>query len=311
MQSDSSNSRSPFSDSSSFCLSTACTDSADLNPPYSSKPTYLSREPYPSPHAYAPLEPDKSVYSFAWSSSSDCLEADNAIETYDDMSTSQKIPGNARKPVVRTEKRCDVPDLPRPVFWSSVANKKAFQDYVDAKQLLPHDRTVLPPAKAVSAKTVSAKAVSAKAAPAQAAPAKAALASKIKRPIDTAHQSEAVGKAYTNMKGIVKANTDDSKVRETDRSVEAWILDHFRNTELPAPFVQELLTDPQLTQAPNPDPQTPSALMLWAKSPDKDRMKDNFVHLPDLSSEAETCRWLTHYGRNIGKFYLALNRLHS
>ncbi|KJA14394.1 hypothetical protein HYPSUDRAFT_208744 [Hypholoma sublateritium FD-334 SS-4] len=201
----------------------------------------------------------------------------------------------------------------------------------EEKQLLPHDRTIPPLARAESAKAGSSKARSAKAestkagpakagsskakaaptkakaAPAKAAPTKAVSAKpvlakskhvvSIKAAINTHYKSEAVRKAYTNMKVIIKANTNERKVRPDGWPVESWILDHFRNTVLPQPFVQELLTDPEPTTAKE------GALMLWGKSPDEDRRKDNFLNLPDTNSEVETARWLTHYACNIAKLF--------
>ena len=92
---------------SSFYLPTADTD-----------PTDISAEPFPSLNIDIPLKPDKSCYSFVWSLSPDsCLETDDAIETLEDLSGSQKIPKNNNKlPMpVRTEKRCEIPNLPLPV----------------------------------------------------------------------------------------------------------------------------------------------------------------------------------------------------
>ena len=315
--SNSSASLSTFSNS-SFCLSTACTDSPLTDPNHFSKPARSSGggEPHCLPRNLQ--EPDKSVYSFAWSLSySDHLEADAAIDRSNDMSDSQQLQENIPKPLPgRSEKRFQVPNLPPPIFWSTVANPDIFSDYIDAKQLLPHDRTIPPPAKpgpgsanprpgSVKLATDPVKPNSAKPASVKlssAKPASVKPATNVKPSIIAQYHSEAVGKPLTNMKAIVKANTDDRKVRKDIRPTDSWIHDHFRNPVLPAPFHPELLTDP--------DPSTdPGADKLWQKSP-LGRTEDNFVGLPNILCEKETSRWLLHYARNIGKLSLTVSQLH-
>ena len=305
--SNSSASPSTFSDT-SFCLSTACTDSAltDSNH-FSAKPNRPSCEPYRSPRNLQ--EFDKSIYSFTWSLSySQHLEVDAAIESYS-MTDSQQLQDNNPKPFqARSEKRFQIPNLPQPIFWSTVANPDVFADYIEAKQLMPHDRTVPPPVKPIASSAKSAPS-SAKLAPnpaqttsATPSSAKHASVKLVKPAINTHYISEAVGKPLTNMRTIVQANTDDRMVRRHMRSTDSWILDHFRNAVLPAPFHSERLTDPD----PNNDP---GATKLWLKS-QVNRLEDNFVDLPDISSEGETIEWLMHYARNIGKLSLKVNKLY-
>lgn len=266
--SDSTTSRSSCSDSSSFCLSTAYTDFIDQTD--FSKPTRFSGEPIPgiAVHTDKRLEPDKTIYSFAWSSiSSDHFELEGPIRSFHPMASTQQVPGNNAALQGETEDRCEVPSLPRPVFWSAVSNPKTFKDYIQTKQLIPPDRTILP-ATGTTART---------------------------------HQSEAIGMPYANMKTIVKANTSSARVSRDDRPTDTWINDHFRDSRLPAPFIQDRLTERNTKYSAK-------AKLLWCKSPDgRDRNKDNFATLPNLLSEAETARWLMHYSRSIGKLYRTLN----
>lgn len=243
-------------------LSTAFTDSAahSCSEDRISQPTNLSRDL--AANVNIPLRPDKSIYSFTWSScdsdfhlSDGSQQIPSAPELFGEMSGNsrgaQSVHGEREKTVSRSSARRVAPTLPSPTFWSTLAHPELFAKYIQANELLPRDRNLKPPpGSPVSFKD---------------------------------HPSEALSKRYGNIKAIVKANTDESKI--VRNCTTEWISDHFKDDKLPKPFNITTFED--------------SALWKKAGHGVSGNIRPNFSKLPNLDNKEKTVEWLDHLATNL------------
>lgn len=257
----STNPRSLSSKSTSFCLSTAYTtdsDSASCAHPLENcvdQPTDLSGNLNRVGDVDIPLKPDRSIYSFAWSS----VESNHlAVETSQNAHIpSESIDIDMTRPYTNnvippSRVRHVPPTLPAPTFWTTLAHPDLFEKYIIHQDLLPRDRNAKPPPGSDSAAEAAFK----------------------------EHPSEAYSKHLGNIRAIVKANTDESKV--VRNCITEWVADHCKDHLLPCPFSINLFEQS----------------ILWVQSEDGGS-RSNFKKLPDLSDEGRTVRWLNHLATNL------------
>lgn len=196
----------------SLCLSTHYTNSTSFSESDSDRPPH----PGVPPNILIPkpvfLEPDKTIYSFVWTSSHFSEHSDKPHyasdhlrpEPFDEMSGASQDSKQVDKDGAKfTRARYGLPTLPSPFFWTSVTLPTIFRNYIKANNLLPLNRML-------------------------------GLSEAREYP------SEAVAKPYGNLATIARANTDLTKVNKNCPT--NWISDHFRDSRLPVAFKEmELL----------------------------------------------------------------------
>lgn len=197
------------STSESFCLST----DSDFEFPHvqfarSNNPTTNLKQ---KPISAAELKPDTTIYSFAWSNSSEncqehlsrekCEVANGLIKPWA-MSASGFSGVRLERPqAVKDDNDLATslpPPLPRPVYWSTLTQPELFKDYIASEALAG--------------------------------------------PVTTGGEvpSEPFEKSYSNLQSITSTNAN-TKNLVTNASL-TWIDNHlFADNKLPAPFVPSLL----------------------------------------------------------------------